>query len=162
MAEAIPTGATAKAKPRSGDIPKYEIPSFDLPNLEIPAAFREIAEKGIAQAKDNYAKFKSAAEEATDVLEDTYAKASKGASDYGQKVIEHSRTNTNAAFDLFGEMLGAKSLSEVVELSSAFVRSQFETVSVQAKELADCAQKAASESSEPLKQGFGSALRKAA
>ena len=34
---------------------------------------------------------KAAAEEATDVLEDTYATASKGASDYGLKVIENAR-----------------------------------------------------------------------
>ena len=33
-------------------IPKFEIPKFDLPNTEMPEAFREIAEKGVAQAKD--------------------------------------------------------------------------------------------------------------
>ena len=42
---------------------------------------------------------KSAAEEATDVLEDTYATATKGAADYGLKLIETARANTNAAFD---------------------------------------------------------------
>ena len=62
------------------DMPKFDMPKFDMPNVEMPAAFRELAEKGIAQAKDNYEKIKSAAEQATDVLEDTYSKASKGAS----------------------------------------------------------------------------------
>ncbi len=70
------------------------MPKFDIPNMEVPAAFREFAEKGISQAKENYEKMKSAAEEATDLIEETYATASKGASDYGLKVIENARANT--------------------------------------------------------------------
>ena len=34
------------------EMPKFEIPSFDMPKFEVPAAFREAAEKGVAQAKD--------------------------------------------------------------------------------------------------------------
>ena len=82
----------------------------------MPAAFREFAESGVAQAKDTYEKMKAAAEEATDVLESTYSTATKGASDYGLKVIEVARANTNAAFDFAGEIMAAKTLSEVVEL----------------------------------------------
>src|SRR5215468_10821609 len=78
------------------EFPKFEMPNFELPQMEIPAAFREFAEKSVSQAKENYERMKSAAEEATDVLEDTYATATKGASDYGLKVIEAARTNTNA------------------------------------------------------------------
>jgi len=32
--------------------PKWEIPNLELPKMEIPAAFREIAEKGVTQAKE--------------------------------------------------------------------------------------------------------------
>ena len=49
-------------------MPKFEMPKFEVPKFEIPTAFREFAEKGIAQAKENYDKVKSAAEQATDVL----------------------------------------------------------------------------------------------
>ncbi|HET7849093.1 MAG TPA: phasin, partial [Pseudolabrys sp.] len=80
-------------------------PQFEIPKMEVPAAFREIAEKGIAQAKENYEKMKSIAEDATDRMENTYATASKGCSDYGLKLIEHGRANSNAAFDLFGDLL---------------------------------------------------------
>ena len=99
-------------------MPKFEMPKFDMPNMEVPAAFREIAEKGVAQAKEGYEKMKTAAEDATEMLEDTYATASKGYSDYGLKLIETARANSNAAFDLFGELLSAKSVAEVVELYS--------------------------------------------
>ena len=47
----------------------FALPKFDMPKFEMPSAFREMAEKGISMAKENYDKMKSTAEEATDVLE---------------------------------------------------------------------------------------------
>src|SRR5690242_17859063 len=65
---------------------KTQIPPFTaFPGVEAPAAFRDMAEKSLSQAKDNYEKMRSAAEEATGVLENTYATASKGAADYALK-----------------------------------------------------------------------------
>src|ERR1700719_583793 len=113
----------------------FEFPKFEMPKMEIPAAFREIAEKSVSQAKETYEKMKSAAEEATDVLEDTYAAASKGASDYGLKVIEAARANTNAAFDFATQLMTVKSLSEMVELSTAHTRKKFEALATQSKTL---------------------------
>ena len=144
------------------EMPKFEIPAFDMPSMEVPAAFREFAEKGISQAKEGYEKIKSATEEATDLMEETYATASKGASEYGSKVIESARANTNAAFDLFGQLLTAKSYSEVVELSTGYLRSQFDTVTAQAKDLAALSQKVATETAEPIKESFTSVIKKAA
>ena len=128
MAEATtaPKVKTSKPAASSFEMPKFEMPKFEIPKVEMPAAFREFAERGVAQAKDTYEKMKAAAEEATDVLETTYSTASKGASEYGLKVIEATRVNTNAAFDFFGELMTAKSPSEVIELSSAHARKQFE------------------------------------
>jgi phasin len=163
MAEA----ATAKAKmnkPGSNpfDMAKFEMPKFEVPQVEMPAAFREFAERGVAQAKDTYEKMKAAAEEATDVLETTYSTATKGASDYGLKVIEAARVNTNAAFDFAGELITAKTLSEVIELSSAHARKHFEALTQQSKELGALAQKVAAESAEPIKNGMNKAFSKVA
>src|SRR5947207_5781881 len=122
MTEAIETtpskSKSKAASPAAFDMPKFELPNFEIPKMEIPAAFREAAEKSVAQAKETYEKMKAAAEEATDVLEDTYATAAKGATDYNLKVIESARTNANAMFDYARELMGAKSLSELVELST--------------------------------------------
>lgn len=169
MAETIAT-PTPKAKPKAVasstasafEMPKFEMPKFEIPKIEMPPAFREIAEKSVAQAKENYEKVKSAAEQATDVLEETYSTASKGCCGYGLKVIETARANSNAAFDLFGELMGAKSYAEVVELTTAYMRTQFDTLTAQAKELAEEAQKVATESAEPIKEGLTSAFSKAA
>jgi phasin len=144
------------------ELPKFEIPKFEMPKLEIPAAFREFAEKGVSQAKDNWEKMKAATEEATDVLEDSYATATKGASDYGVKLIEVARVNTNSYFDFATEFMTVKSLSEAVELSTAYARKQFDTMGAQFKELTALAQKVTNESVEPIKEGMSNAMKKVA
>jgi len=155
-AAAGPASEPPKFETPKFETPKFEMPKFEMPSMEMPAAFRELAEKSLAQAKDNYEKAKSAAEQATDVLEDTYSTASKGCCDYGLKVIQAARANSNATFDLMGEILTAKSYAEVVEKTTAYLRSQFETMTAQAKELSEHAQKVAAETAEPMKDSFAS------
>src|ERR1700751_3030148 len=145
------TAATTKAKtakhvassfgrPDYG-IPNFEMPKFDLANMEMPEAFRGMTEQGVAHAKDTYAKAKVASEEAGDLLQTTYATVAKGATDYNLKLIEITRANTRAAFDYAHELLGMKSPSEFIELSTAHVRKQFEAMAAQTKELTELAQK---------------------
>ena len=69
-------------------------------------------------------------------------------------MIEAARVNTNAAFDFAGELMAAKTLSEVVELSSTHARKQFEALTEQSKELSALAQKVATETAEPIKTGM--------
>lgn len=164
MAEAAPTTPTPiKAKAKS---PVAGVASLDTVSastmIEAPAAFRDFAEKGISQAKDHYEKMKSVAEEATTLIEDTYASATKGTADYGLKLIEVARANSNAAFDFAAELVAAKSLSQVVELSTAHARKQFEALSAQGRELAALAQKVATEAAEPLKEGMTRVVKKVA
>jgi phasin len=140
----------------------FELPKFEMPKMEVPAAFREAAEKGVAQAKENYEKLKSAAEDATKVLEDSYSNASQGCSSYGLKLIETARTNSNATFDMLGGLLTAKSFAEGVELYTGFLRTQFDTLTAQAKDLTDHAQKVAADTAEPIKQSVTGAFNKAA
>jgi phasin len=142
-------------------IPKFEIPKFDLPNMEMPEAFREMTEKGVAHAKDTNAKAKVASEEAADLLHNTYATVAKGATDYNLKLIEIARTNTRAAFDYAHELLGVKSPSEFIELSTAQMRKQFDIVSAQNQELCALAQEVATEATKPIKTGMSKALNKA-
>jgi phasin len=172
MTEAAANQTTSqKSKPKTSaapapapifEMPKFEMPKFEMPRMEVPAAFREIAEKGVAQARENYEKMKAVAEEATDVLEDTYATATKGASGYGLKVIEHARANSDATFDLLSELMGARSYAAVVELSSSFMRKQFDALTAQTRDLAETAQKVATETVEPMKDSFASAFKKVA
>ena len=138
-------------------MPKFEMLKFDA---EMPEAFREMAEKGVEQTRDAYAKAKVASEEAVDLLENTYEAAAKRATDYNRKLIAIVRTNTRAAFDNVHELLGAKSPSEFIELSNAQMRKQFEVVSAQNKELCGLAQEITTEAAGAIKTGVSKALNK--
>jgi len=136
--------ASSFAMPDYG-IPKIEVPKIGLPNMEMPEAFREMAEKGVAHAMDANAKAKAASEAAADLLERTYTTVAKGAANYNLKIIEIARTNTRAAFDYAHELLGVKSASELIELSTARMRKQFDIVSAQNKALCTLANEMAAE-----------------
>jgi phasin len=162
VAVSAPGAESMKYEMPKFEIPKFEMPKFEMPKFEIPSAFREFAEKGIAQARENYEKVKTAAEEATDVIEDTYSTATKGCASYGLKVIETTRANSDAVFDLMGDVMNAKSYSEIVELYTSYLRKQFDAFASQARDLAEHAQKVATDTAEPIKGRFSNALNKAA
>jgi phasin len=144
------------------EMPKFDLPKFDFPKVEVPAAFREIAEKSVAQVRDGYEKVKAAAEESTELLEAAYTNATKGGADYNLKVLEAARVNANAAFDFASELLTVKSVSEMVELSSAHARKQFDALASQSKELTALAQKVMADTTEPFKAGMNKAFKTAA
>ncbi|MGP0093721.1 MAG: phasin [Xanthobacteraceae bacterium] len=136
--------------------------AFDLPKIEVPEAFREFAEKGAAQTKEMYEKMRAGAEEATGLLENTFKTGATGAAEFNRKMIENARSNTNAIFDHAIALLGAKSPSEAMELSTAHARKQFEAVAHQTKELTALAQKVTAETVEPVKAGITKAFKNVA
>jgi len=119
--------------------------------FEVPEQMRAFAEKGVSQARDNYAKFKDAAESHNSAIEAVFTSASKGASTYSAKVMEFVKANTTSALDFAQELLGAKTPSEALELWTTHTRKQYETLTAQAKELAELSQKCAAEAVEPIK-----------
>ena len=122
--------------------------------------FREVAAKGIAQAKVNFDKAKAATDEGTDLFKNSYATAAKGATDCNLKFIEIARANTNTAFDYAHAMLAVKSAPEFFELSTAHARKHFEMMTAQIKELSELAQKITTDIAEPLKTGVTKAFNK--
>jgi phasin len=166
MTEATTATTQAKTAKNTGfpfGLPNYEIPKIDLPKMEVPPAFRELADKGVAQARDTYEQAKAVTEKAANQLKDTYTTVAKGATDYNLKVIEIARTNTDTAFDNACELLGVKSLSEFVELSTKHARKQIEAMTAQTKELTELAQKVTTEITvKDWRHGDGKASNKVA
>ena len=128
------------------------------PQTEGPQAIREMADKGSAQAKASYDKMSVATAEASSVLKNTGATAVQGFKDGNAKVIEFARTNSNAAFDYANQLLGVKSPSEFIQVSTERARKQFEVLSAQTKELTALSQKVMLETAEPLKAGVAKAF----
>src|SRR6516162_10915493 len=130
--------SSSRAKTKSIDESPFIIPKF-LGKFAFPSEFRDLAEKSTLQAKENYDRLKNATEELSGGFKDAYETATKGTRDYGVRLIEAGRTNLNAAFDYATELLSAKSPSEAIELSTAQLRKQFETMAEQSKELVSMA-----------------------
>jgi phasin len=173
MTTTAKTKGTKSAPAAFFDFPKFELPKFDLSNLprfelpkidglEIPTAFRDYAEKGLAQAKDAFERAKAGADEVTGVAEATYATATKAATEYGLKLTETARTNANAAFDFAEGVVGARTVSDLVGVTVEHARKQFEALAKQGSDLAALAQKLAAETAAPAKTGFEKALKRAA
>jgi len=121
--------------------------------MEPPQAIREMAEKGTAQAKASFEKLSAATAAASSVMQNAGETATQGIKESNAKVLEFARTNSNAAFDYANALLGVKSPSEFVQLSTEQARKQFEVLSAQTKELTALSQKVMLETAEPLKAG---------
>jgi phasin len=133
--------------------------SASAPKIEAPQAIREMADKGTAQAKESYEKMTAATAEASNVIQNACLTAAQGAMDCNAKMIEFARANSNAAFDYASKLLGVKSPSEFLEVSTEHARKRFEILSEQTKELTALSQKMMLETTEPLKSGAAKAFR---
>jgi len=140
----------SKAAPQTAQT----IDAFALQNVEVPVAVREFAEQSIEKAKDNYAKIKTAAEDATDILEDSYESSRQGMLEINMKALDAAKTSTDAAFTFCKDMLSVKSVAEAVELQSNFARKQFESTIAQSKDMQELVTKIATDATQPAKDAF--------
>jgi phasin len=125
--------------------------SMTAPVAEMQENVRKAVEKTVADARDAYAKAKTAAEEATGAMETSLAAAKTGIVEINAKALDAMRANVEANFDLVHALIGAKSVSDYVALQAEFARKQIESLTSQAKELGALAQKVANESAAPIK-----------
>ncbi len=130
--------------------------------FQAPEQMRALAEKGLSQARDSYAKFKDAAESHNGTIEAVFGSLGKGASEYSAKLLEFMQTNTTSAFDFAQELVAVKTLPEAGELWTGYTRKQFETLTAQAKELAELTRKIATDTAEPIKAGASKIFNTAA
>ena len=145
------TTANAKtSKAAKSTATPFDAFSFPTPNFEVPAAFREIAEKSVSQARDAYAKLKTATEEATGLVEETFENARNGALAFSVKAIDAVQLNSDASFAFARDMFGAKTMSAMIELQSAFARKQFEAMTEQMKELQALGEKYITTTTKPV------------
>ncbi len=135
----------------------FSIASIDPAKLS--ESFREFAEKGATQTKEAYAKMKEAAEDATKTVEATLESAQAGSVELGLKAIEALRTNAENSLSHMEALLGVKSVAELFELQTAFLRKQAEVVVEQAKTMQEATRKVAEKVAEPGKSAAEKALK---
>ena len=143
------TASTAKKAAKAASAP-FEAFSFQTPNFDVPAGVREFAEKSVSQARDAYSKLKTAADDATGLVEETIETAREGAFAIGLKAVDAAKSNSDASFSFARELFGAKTMSDVIELQSAFARKQFDAYTSQFKEFQSLTQKFVTDTTKPV------------
>lgn len=104
------------------------------PVYQVPNEVRDFAEKSVEQARKAFDGFAGAAQKALTSTADLPL-TPPGAKDVGAKALSFAEANVNAAFDLAQKLVKAKDPLEVFQLQADFVKSQFEAIQEQTKEL---------------------------
>lgn len=127
----------------------FAMTSFDPAKLS--DSFRDFAEKGATQSRDAYARMKTVAEDAAKTVEATVETAQAGSVEIGLKAIDALRANAENSLSHMEALLGVKSVSELFELQTAFLRKQAEVAVEQAKTMQDATRKVVESLSKPGK-----------
>lgn len=134
----------------------FSISSFDP--TKVTESFRDFAEKGVSQSRDAYAKMKTAAEEAGKTIEATVESAQSGTVELSLKAINALRTNAETSLSHMEALIACKSLSEVFELQTSFIRKQAEIAMEQARSMQETTRKVAENLVKPGKEATEKAM----
>jgi phasin len=117
--------------------------------FQIPAEMRAFAEKSVEQAKHAFDGFMSAAHQTVSTFEGQAQAARKGAKDVSERAIDFAEQNIASSFEFAQKLVRAKDVKEMLELQAAYMRSQMQVLTEQAKELGETTGKLATEPMKP-------------
>ncbi|MES0101787.1 phasin [Mesorhizobium sp. M0019] len=133
-----------------------------FPNIDPSMAtdqFRAVAEKGLEQSKEAYAKFASGTETTQKALQSSLETSKTVGNELSLKTIAALRANAEAGFSHLEALVAVRAPSEFLELQAAFLRKQVELTVEQAKEFQAVTTKAAEDISKPIKDVFEKAMK---
>jgi phasin len=128
----------------------FSFAAFDPSKMN--ESFREFAEKGASQSRDAYGRMKFAAEEATNTAQSTIQAAQAGTLEFGLKAMDALRTNADMSLAHLEQLFSVRSISEFMQLQTAFIRRQAELTVEQARTLQDSTRELAENVVEPGRQ----------
>ena len=132
--------------------------AFSYPKFEVPEYFRSLAEQTLFQTREGYARMKTAAEETTDMLEESLETTRESMREVQFKALDVAKANADASFDLARQLLGTSSVADAVQLQTAFVRERFEAFIDYSKDVQATLNKVGAEATKPAKEAFDRVL----
>jgi len=127
----------------------FAFPSFDP--AKMTDGYRDYAEKTLEQSKEAYSKMKTMAEDTSKTIETTMQNAQAGTVEVGLKAIDAVRSTVDASLHHMEALLGVKSVAELIELQTAYVRKQTELSADHAKLMQEAARSAIENVAKPAK-----------
>ncbi|MDX8515732.1 phasin [Mesorhizobium captivum] len=147
----------AKIPDKTETIENVESPIFDP--SKATEQVRAVVDQGVEQSKQAFSKLSSDAETTQKALESTFEMAKTTGDEVSLKMIAALRDNAEAGFTHLEALVAAKSLSECIELQTAFLRKQIEKSAEQARSLQAAMIRASEDMSKPIKDVFEKALK---
>jgi phasin len=154
VAEAAPVVESAPSAPTIAASLAETAKMFEAPAAsvaDVQEKVRAMLEKGLTETRATYSKAKSAADEASNAMETSFANAKSGIVEMNVKALAALRANADANFDFLKSIFHVKSAADLVTLQTEFTRKQIEMLTGHTKELGALAQKVANDTVEPLK-----------
>ena len=147
---------------KTAEKPSESATSIDVPAFDPSKAtdqLRAVAEKGIEQSKEALAKLQSGAEDTQKALTSILETAQSVCDELSLKAIAALRANAEADFAHLEALIGAKSLSEVFELQTTFLRQRVKMSVEQATEFQGLATRGMTDVTKPVKDVFEKSLK---
>ncbi len=119
-------------------------------DARIPENLQAFAEDGVARSREVYSKLSATAQDSAKTIEEIVQAAQAGAKAIGEKLVNNTAVNTEAAFDAAEAIARAKTLPEAARLQANFLQQQFAVASAQTKELFELSTKVARQTFETL------------
>ncbi|MFN4274521.1 MAG: phasin [Aliihoeflea sp.] len=127
-----------------------EFPTFDA--TQATDQMRAMAEKSVEQTKEAYAKMKSGAETTQKAFEQSFEAARASSTEMALKSIAAMRAGAESSLSHMEALVGAKTLSDMMELQTAFMRKQIEMSVEQAKEFQSLSTKSFEDVAKPVRE----------
>jgi phasin len=118
-------------------------------NLEIPAEVRQLAEKGVGEAKKAFDNFIVAAQKVTASMESQAAVVQSGSMEMHGKIRAYAERNVATCFEFAQKFIQAKNVQEVMQLQAELVKAQMQAITEQTTELANAAVKSVVDAAKP-------------
>ena len=119
-------------------------------DARIPENVQHMAEEGVAKTREAYQKINAVTKDGVKLAEDVFLTAHAGAKTLGEKVMNNTMANTEAAFDAAQAIARARSLPEAAKLQADFMPQQFAIAGAQTKEFFELSQKVARQTFETM------------
>ena len=144
-----PQAAAAEARANYREVTsKLGALGFDT---AIPEGVRALAESTVDQTREAFYRSTDAFDASVATFEKSFDAAGQGAAAFNRKIIDIARRNLDASFDLAKSLAGARTLGEILELQTTFLRHQFDVFANQAGEIRALSSKIVADTAEPIK-----------
>lgn len=119
-------------------------------DAQVPATLRDLAETNIAQTREVYERSKDTLQAVLTSWQKSFGAANQGAVALNFKIMDIAERNISTGFDLATGLAGARNLTEVMELQSAYWRKQLSRLQTQAEEVRALSTRITANVTEPI------------